>query len=97
MKRFLSFFDNQFIGVTGKSNKDIALVEMLKKFKIYATKIEFEEQNGDRSYTLDHTVISYLMNKNDEYLEHLGSSLNAKDMCDKITEAIKEDKKPKFN
>lgn len=43
MKRFLSFFDNQFIGVTGKSNKDIALVEMLKKFKIYATKIEFEE------------------------------------------------------
>ena len=43
MKKFLSFFDNQFIGITGKSNKDQALVEMLKKFKIYSTKIEFEE------------------------------------------------------
>jgi len=37
------------------------------------------------------------MNKNSEYLDHLGSSLNAKDMCEKVVEAIKEDKKPKFN
>ena len=70
---------------------------MLKLFKIYATKIEFEDgETGEAGYTLDHTVISYLMNKDDEYIEHLGSSMNAKDMCDKIIEAIEDDMQPKF-
>ena len=39
--KFLSYFDKNFIGVTGKSNNDPELRECMKKFKIYASKIEF--------------------------------------------------------
>lgn len=31
------------IGVTGKSNDDPALKDMMRKFKIYSSKIEFED------------------------------------------------------
>lgn len=41
MKRFLSHFESRFIGVTGMSNDDPNLKDMMKKFKIYASKIEY--------------------------------------------------------
>ena len=43
IEKFISHFDNQFITVTGKNNNDPELVSLMKKFKIYATKIEFKE------------------------------------------------------
>jgi cytochrome oxidase Cu insertion factor (SCO1/SenC/PrrC family) len=56
---------------------------MLKKFKIYATKIEYQdEEDSPKSYTIDHTVLSYLMDRNGEYLDHLGSSMNGKDLSE---------------
>lgn len=37
----------------------------MKKFKIYASKIEFEDEDtvkkGRKSYTIDHTILTYLM------------------------------------
>lgn len=54
------------IGVTGKSNDDPALKDCMKKFKIYSSKIEFEDEEsvikGRKSYTIDHTILTYLMN-----------------------------------
>jgi protein SCO1/2 len=94
IKKFLGHFHKDFIGITGKDNDDPALKSMLKKFKIYATKIEFETQNekgeNEKGYTYDHTVISYLMSDSNEYLVHLGSSLGVKDLADTITENIME-------
>ena len=53
------------IGVTGKANDDPDLKECMKKFKIYSTKIEFKDeetvQKGRKSYTIDHTILTYLM------------------------------------
>lgn len=42
--KFLSYFDKSFIGVSAKSNNDEKLKECMKKFKIYASKIEFEDE-----------------------------------------------------
>lgn len=39
IEKFLSYFDKDFIGVTGKSNDDPDLIEAMKKFKIYSNKI----------------------------------------------------------
>jgi len=66
---------------------------MMKKFWIYATKIKYEtdEEKEENNYTLDHTVISYLMNNENEYLDHLGSSLSAKDLSEKVWKNINED------
>lgn len=41
MDKFLSHFENWFIGVTGSYNDDPLLKDMMKKFKIYASKIEY--------------------------------------------------------
>lgn len=67
---------------------------MMRKFKIYSSKIEYEDTEEDKTvknYTLDHTVISYLMDQNSNYLTHLGSSLNANDLSEKIYESIIND------
>ncbi len=48
------------------------------------------------NYTIDHTVLSYLMDRNGEYLDHLASSMNAKDLAERVSEAIKQDMKPKI-
>lgn len=41
MEKYLAHFENRFIGVTGLSNDDVQLKNMMKDFKIYASKIEF--------------------------------------------------------
>lgn len=46
IKRYLSLFPgDNFIGVTGKSNNSPELKDAMKKFKIYASKIEYEEED----------------------------------------------------
>jgi hypothetical protein len=45
------FPGDNFIGLTGKSNDSPELKDAMKKFKIYASKIEYEEeeeQEGDK-------------------------------------------------
>lgn len=71
--------------MTGVSNDDPLLKDMMKKFKIYASKIEYQDdENSPKNYTIDHTVLSYLMNWDGEYLDHLASSLNARDLSDRV-------------
>lgn len=41
INKFLSYFDPSILGVTSEKNDDEALKECMKKFKIYASKIEF--------------------------------------------------------
>lgn len=51
----------------------------MRKFKIYASKIEFEDDDvtkqGRKSYTIDHTILTYLMSDSNEYLAHLGGNM----------------------
>lgn len=92
IQKFLSYFSPGIMGITGLTNDDPKLKDMMKKFKIYATKIEFETEDDkgvkEENYTLDHTVISYLVSDDNEYLIHLGSSLSAKDLAEKIVDHV---------
>lgn len=46
IKRYLTLFPgNNFIGLTGKSNNSPELKDTMKKFKIYCSKIEYEEED----------------------------------------------------
>jgi len=119
VKKFLSYFDESIIPVTGRSNNDPALKNMMKKFKIYATKIELDaedEQNAghgptsaegmaardkvvtglDKPYTLDHTIITYLMNDENEYLSHIGSNMGPSDIAQHIVTKILQDQREKL-
>ncbi len=60
----------------------------MKKFKIYSSKIEFEDEEtlvrGRKSYTIDHTILTYLMNDRNEYIAHLGANLGEHDLANLI-------------
>ena len=65
IKNYLANFETSIIGLTG-SKEDIDDVK--KKFKIYTNFVENESE--DDFYTIDHTSIFYLVDKNDFYIRH---------------------------
>jgi len=91
MQKFLKHFDSIIIGLTAKSNDDQDLRNMMNKFRIYASKIEMDDKplkpGEKRPYTLDHTIITYLMDDNNNYLTHLGSNLSDRDLAQIIIDA----------
>lgn len=48
IQAFVNIFDPNIIGVTGKDNNDKDLKDMMKKFRIYSTKMEFEEAEDEK-------------------------------------------------
>jgi protein SCO1/2 len=61
MKDYLSSFDPRIIGVTG-DEASIAAAE--KAYRVYAKKVPLD----GGSYTMDHTAIVYLMNKDGRFV-----------------------------
>jgi cytochrome oxidase Cu insertion factor (SCO1/SenC/PrrC family) len=89
IEEYCKIFDPSIIGLTHKSNDNVELKELLKKFKIHVSKIlltdeeEAEDMKSlkehapevvdklgalakkkDEKYTLDHSIIVYLMGPN---------------------------------
>jgi protein SCO1 len=60
LKEYLSSFDPHLIGVTGAPE---ALERMLKAYRVYYRKVPTES-----GYTLDHTSLVYLMDKNGRFV-----------------------------
>jgi len=120
IEKFLSFFDKEIIPVTARSNDDPMLKQMMTKFKIYATKIEIEEDDEsnaghgptskegklaqelqnqgvkEKPYTLDHTIITYLINDENQYLSHIGSNMGPSDIAQHIVTKILQDQREKM-
>ena len=92
MRKFLGLFDSSIIGLTGKHNDDPDMRECMKKFKIYASKIELDDPNQKpgqkKPYTLDHTIITYLMSDDNTYLTHLGSNMSDRDLANTIIDKV---------
>lgn len=61
LKDYLSSFDPRLIGVTGNT---AAITAMEKAYRVYAKKVPLEK--GD--YTMDHTAIVYLMDKDGKFV-----------------------------
>ena len=61
LKNYLSSFDPRIIGLTGD---DAAVGAAEKAYRVYAKKVPVD----GGSYTMDHTAIVYLMNKNGRFV-----------------------------
>lgn len=61
MKDYLSSFDPRIIGVTGD---DASIAAAEKAYRVYAKKVPLDDGN----YTMDHTAIVYLMDKNGRFI-----------------------------
>jgi cytochrome oxidase Cu insertion factor (SCO1/SenC/PrrC family) len=90
IRKYLDIFNKDFIGISGKTNDSKDLKEVLKTFKIYSSKMNFEGGSPD-NYTMDHTIISYLINPQNEYITHIGSSMGVFDLTNFILEKINDD------
>jgi protein SCO1/2 len=93
IQKFLKNFDKQIIPVTAKSNNDPVLRQMMSKFKIHSSKIELEEEDPTDSiepkpYTLDHTIITYLMDDENQYLTHIGSNMSSSEAASHIISKV---------
>lgn len=61
MKRYLSSFDPNLKGLTGSPD---AVARIISGYRVYAKKIPLKD--GD--YTMDHTALIYLMDKNGKFV-----------------------------
>jgi protein SCO1/2 len=99
LDKFLKNFSKDIIGLRGLNNDDPHLKDMLQKFKILVAKIAVDGTHGkevsanEKSYTMDHTVISYLMDKKNNCISILSPTMSSQDMADNIKKAIEENKK----
>lgn len=102
IQKFLKHFDPSIIPVTGRGNNDPNLKQMMKKFKIHASKIELEEEDSkadpskERPYTLDHTIITYLMDDENIYVTHIGSNMSASETANHIITKIMVNQREKL-
>ena len=62
---YLSNFNSNILGLTGSTEE---INKIKKKFRIY---VRFNRANiEDVNYLVDHTILFFLVNENDEYITH---------------------------
>ena len=61
MKRYLGSFDSNLKGLTGNQE---AVAKVVSAYRVYAKKVPLKD--GD--YTMDHTALIYLMNKDGQFV-----------------------------
>lgn len=75
MKQYLKEFGKQIIGVTSNAGYSAELQQCLRKFKIKSNKIPYESGVKKGQYEIDHTTRVYLMDSDNNYLDHLNPKL----------------------
>ena len=69
MKDYLSSFDARIVGLTGSQS---AIDEVARAYRVYAKQVP----TGDGAYSLDHTGVVYLMDKNGAFVESFNPDLD---------------------
>lgn len=60
-------------------------------------KVDTSKPKEKEPYTIDHTIITYLMDDENNYVTHLGSNLGEFDLSKTIVEKIMENERTKMN
>ncbi len=68
MKDYLSSFDPRIVGLTGSQS---AIDDVAHAYRVYAKKVP----TGDGEYSVDHTGVVYLMDKNGAFVESFNPDL----------------------
>ena len=79
-------FHERFVGLTGSAD---ALRSACRKFRVYYTRPTADElKEGD--YLIDHSIISYLVDPEGNFIEYFGKSLRAAEMESKMSAVIRD-------
>lgn len=97
IEKYLKDIAPGVVGISGTSNDDPKLKEMMKKFKIYATKIATDSPNDSNAYTFDHSIIGYLMDDENRYLTHIGPQNTTEEASQRVIDYVMEHENEKYD
>lgn len=83
LKQYISNFHPRFVGLTG-TPEEIAVAA--KAYRVFYNKLE--NTSGPDTYLMDHSTITYLMDKQGKFLKHFSYSTDAAAMSQALEKAI---------
>ena len=83
LKEYMSNFGPEFIGLTGTPEQ---IRKMAKLWRAYFRKVP---ENGGEDYSMDHSAVTYLLDKEGKYMRHFAYGTPPERMAKGILEAIR--------
>jgi cytochrome oxidase Cu insertion factor (SCO1/SenC/PrrC family) len=83
LKQYISNFHPRFVGLTG-TPEEIAVAA--KAYRVFYNKLE--DTSGPDTYLMDHSTITYLMDKQGKFLKHFSYTTDAATLAQDLEKAI---------
>ena len=64
---YVKIFGKNFVGLTGSPT---AIANAAKAYRVIYSKFEYKGKDGNYGYSIDHSALVYLMDKDGQYLTH---------------------------
>ena len=78
---YVKNFGPNFVGLTGSPE---AIAAAAKAYRVSFSKFEYKDNNGQSDYSIDHSTLLYLMDKNGEYITHFSYGTPATNMAETL-------------
>lgn len=78
---YVKNFGANFVGLTGSPE---AVAAAAKSYRVAYSKYEYKDSSGKTDYSIDHSTIAYLMDKNGEYVAHFSYGTPAAEMAETL-------------
>jgi protein SCO1/2 len=78
---YVKNFGPNFVGLTGSPE---AIAAAAKAYRVSFSKFEYKDSNGQSGYSIDHSTLLYLMDKNGEYITHFSYGTPAAKMAETL-------------
>jgi protein SCO1 len=76
---YVKNFGKNFVGLTGSPT---AIAEAAKAYRVTYSKFEYKDRDGRYGYSIDHSALAYLMDKDGKYLAHFAYGTPAAKMTE---------------
>jgi cytochrome oxidase Cu insertion factor (SCO1/SenC/PrrC family) len=83
LKQYVANFHPRLIGLTGTPEE---IASVAKAYRVYYSKVD--GSSGPDNYLMDHSTITYLMDKQGKFLKHFSYSTDASAMAKDLAEAV---------
>lgn len=83
LAQYLNYFHKDIRGFTGTVDE---IRNMAKAYRVYYSKVETPDSHLE--YLMNHSTITYLMDRNGKYLTHFGHATDPKQMVAKISKHL---------
>ena len=78
---YVKNFGKNFVGLSGPP---AAIAETAKAYRVTYSKFEYKGKDGNLGYSIDHSALVYLMDKNGQYLAHFAYGTPAAKMTETL-------------